>query len=222
MLIRLIPDSFIRKCIPKYFERKATPEVVIEDAERGGYEWNPALEEIKQELAFIKMVRGGRLNLLRYKLAHPRELLPRSRSGSRSRTSSVNLQTPNNEPAGDGSASIAPPSPDRRSLGRRRGRSRSNSAFGPAAAMAGIVAGSIAGWSPIDRRDGDAFGRFVPLSDRSELEATSGVEVHPDAKQDDPVLAGPEGSLKAPSQPPETSPIFGATLGVPEPGHRRA
>ena len=216
MIIRMIPDELVRKCIPAWLKRKAAPDVLISDEEQASYQWNPALEEIKEDLTFLKMVRGGRLNMLKYKLQHPRELLPRSRSGSRTRslTNSEMPRTPDNEQSielGSGQGP-APPTPDSRRSGRRRGRSRSNSAFGPAAAMAGVVAGSIAGWSPVERREGDGFARF-PLQDRSDLEGHRGVELHPDTKPEDPVLANPEDiGGKPPSQDPDTTPAPASPL----------
>ncbi|MCJ1479589.1 hypothetical protein MMC13_008275 [Lambiella insularis] len=207
--IRLIPDDGIRKLIPNFLRRKKTPEVFVSDEERH-YQWNPALEDIKEELAFLKMLRGGRIAVLRYKLSHPSQIFhPRSPTGSRSRSrASSQPQTPASEqPPEIGGGSPAPPTPDsRRSFQRRRGRSRSNSAFGPAAAMAGIIAGSIGGWSPIVGRDGE--GNIQQLHDRSDLEARDGVEIHPDTKPDDPILATPSSStyLMPPSQIKEISP----------------
>ena len=213
VLIRFIPDEFVNKLIPNFLRQKQTPEVFVSDEERH-YHWNPALEEIKEELAFLKMLRGGRVAVLKYKLSHPSEIFhPRSRSGSRSRTSSL-PQTPTGEQATEfGSGSPAPPTPDsRRSMNRRRGRSRSNSAFGPAAAMAGIIAGSIGGWSPIERRDAEGnFSNFAPLQNRSDLEARDGVEVHPGTDRNDPIIAGPlhNTHLMPPSQVSELSPSSG-------------
>ena len=221
ILIRCIPDDFIRKCIPKFLIRKKTPEVFVSDEERH-YQWNPALEEIKEELAFLKMVRGGRLNVLKYRLQHPSEIFrPRSRSGSRSRTSSI-PQTPTGERSSDAGGSPAPPTPEsRRSMQRRRTRSRSNSAFGPAAAMAGIIAGSIGGgWSPVVPQDGERdSSQFVPLHDRSELEARGGTEVHPDTSPSDPIIsnAAPQTHLQPPSQVPGQTPSFGQQLSPPTP-----
>jgi Ca2+-transporting ATPase len=214
ILIRLIPDGLVRKCIPEFLKPKAKPDLLVSDEELQ-YAWNPALEDIRQDLAFLKLVRGGRLNMLKYKLQHPRELIPRSRSGSRTRSPSGSMpHTPDNEQNNEaGAAGEKPPAtPDsRRSGNRRRGRSRSNSAFGPAAAMAGIVAGSIAGWSPIERREGDGFGR-LPVSDRSGLENSKGIEVHPDTKPSDPVLANPDDiGNKPPSQNTELTPALAAT-----------
>ena len=207
VVIRLIPDAWCRKLVPSWLHRRATPQVLVSDEERQ-IEWNPALVEIREELTFLKTLRGGRLNMLVYKLQHPREtLLARSRSNSR--TSSI-PQTPNFEQnEGDTSSSLAPPrTPDsRRSATRRRGRSRANSAFAPAAAMAGVVAGSIAGWSPIGRREEGNSVDFSHDRPRASIEEREGIEVHPNTKPDDPVIVrDPSASSEPPSQNPDTTP----------------
>lgn len=197
MIVRLIPDELVSKCVPAFFSRKRTPELVVSDED---YHWNQGLLEIRDELAFIKRVRGGRLSNLKFKMQHPKEAFAISRS-------SHSLPgTPNNGPANDHEGSPAPPTPN----SRRRGRSRSNSAFGPATVMAGIVAGSIAGWSPIDRKDGDndSFG-FSRNSRKEDIEAQEGIEVHPDTKSTDPILAPEPSEYRGPpSQNPETTPDF--------------
>ncbi|KAI4257138.1 MAG: hypothetical protein LQ352_001778 [Teloschistes flavicans] len=218
MLLRLVPDEYMGRMIPHWFSQKATPELRISDTEHQ-YEWNPALVEIKEELSFLKKLRGGRLNLLVYKLQHPREtLLPRSRSASR--TSSI-PPTPGGEREGSseyGGGGAAPPTPEsRRSTSRRFGRSRSNSAFGPAAAMAGIVAGSVAGWSPIGRRDDETSTAFSESRGRAELESREGVEIHPGTRAEDPVVAhNPAQHKDPPSQVPELTPELGQNLAPPE------
>ena len=185
VIVRLIPDEWVRKLIPTFFKRrKSAPDVLVSDEEQPSFQWNPALEEIKEELAFLKMIHGGRLRRLRHKLEHPRDFLPRSRSASRSRTDSVphtpvtgarnssnTHLAPPSTPGGAGnehgletslnSTTLAPPTPDsaRRSPHmRKRGRSHSSSTtFAPAAAMAGIVAGSIGGgFSPLGSGGGVA------------------------------------------------------------------
>ncbi|KAH7398221.1 calcium transporting P-type ATPase-like protein [Pyrenochaeta sp. MPI-SDFR-AT-0127] len=196
VIVRLIPDELVAKCIPNFFKRKRTPEVVISDED---YQWNQGMLEIRDELAFLRKVRGGRLSSLKFKVSHPKEIFTRSRS-------SYSLPgTPNNGAQQD-EGSPAPPTPN----SRRRGRSRSNSAFGPATVMAGIVAGSIAGWSPIDRGNGDndsiKFGRNVTKED---LEAQEGVEVHPDTKPNEPILTPDLNEFRGPpSQNVETTPDF--------------
>ncbi|KAH5326968.1 calcium-transporting ATPase [Parastagonospora nodorum] len=197
MIVRLVPDELVRKCIPNFFRRKNTPEVVISDED---YQWSQGLLEIRDELAFIKKVRGGRLSNLRFKMQHPKEAFTKSRS-------SQSLPgTPNNGPSNDHDGSPAPPTPN----SRRRGRSRSNSAFGPATVMAGIVAGSIAGWSPIDRNGGDNDSiRFSRNARKEDLEAQDGIEVHPDTKSTEPILAPDPSEYRGPpSQNTETTPEF--------------
>ena len=185
--------------------RNKNPEVVVSDEHRK-YQWNPALEEIREELTFLKTVRGGRLKNLKYKLQHPQEFLPRSRSSSRSRDHS----TPSSPGGDDGSASPQPPgTPDSRS--RRRTRSRSSSAFGPAAAMAGVVAGSVAGWSPIERPHDDSdSAKFPTNSPHGGLDSQDGIEVHPDTSEDDRVVRdySPAALKSPPSQNPDLIPFF--------------
>ena len=211
IIIRLIPDDLIRRCIPSWFIRKAKPKLLVSDEERQ-YEWNPALEEVREQLTFMKKLRGGRLNVLRYKLQHPVEtLLPRSRSrNGSSRSPSRNVsppQTPTNEQS-EAASTHPPRTPEsRKSPARRAPRSRSNSGFGPAAAMmaTGIVAGSIGGWSPIGRRSDEGL-RFA-ADGRSQLESQEGVAIHPDTDSRDPILSEKkDNSNGAPSQDPEISP----------------
>jgi Ca2+-transporting ATPase len=60
MIIRLVPDETIRKCIPSLFKRKRGRQIVlVED-----YRWNEGLLEVRDELAFIKKLRSGRLAAL--------------------------------------------------------------------------------------------------------------------------------------------------------------
>lgn len=198
VIIRLIPDELVRRCIPNFMKRKRTPEVVVSDE----FQWNQGLLEIRDELAFIKKVRGGRLENLKFKAQNPREIF------SRSRSSHSLPGTPNNGANNDAEGSPYPPTPDSR---RRRGRSRSNSAFGPATVMAGIVAGSVAGWSPIDRQNGSGGGDndSLKFSRKSDLEAAEGVEIHPDTKSTDPILAPQPSQYRGPpSQNPDTTPDF--------------
>ena len=212
VIIRLIPDELVRRCIPAWFKRRAKPKLMVTDEERQ-FEWNPALEEIREELTFLKMLRGGRLTVLRYKLQHPRELLlPSSRGGSsrsRSRTNSPPA-TPGGEQAGSEAGSHqAPPTPESRRSTAHKGlpRSRSGSAFGPAAAMAGVVAGSIAGWSPIGKRDEEAATGFSGSDGRSQLQNQDGVEVHPKTSAQDTVITQSlEHRNLPPSQIPEVTP----------------
>ncbi|KAH6614024.1 calcium transporting P-type ATPase-like protein [Boeremia exigua] len=195
MIVRLIPDELIRKCIPDFFKRKRNPEVVVTDDD---FEWNQGLLEIRDELAFIRKFRGGRLSDIKYKVSHPKEIF------SRSRTSFSHPSTPNNGAVEqEGSPAPTPSS-------RHRTRSRSNSAFGPAAVMAGIVAGSVGGWSPIGKDLSDTGSlKFSRNMGKDELEAQQGIEVHPQTKQSDPILAPDAHEYRGPpSQNMETTPNF--------------
>ncbi|KAJ5450061.1 Calcium-transporting ATPase 2 [Penicillium daleae] len=206
VIIRLIPDEFVSKLIPHGWHgrhQKKGPELVISDEDRR-YDWNPALEEIRDQLHFIKTVRGGRLRHIRHKLQHPQEFLPRSRSGSRSRESSIPA-TPNGD---NGSPPPGLSTPETRS--RRNTRSRSNSTFGPAAAMAGVVAGSIAGWSPIERNhdEGDSI-TFPANAVHGGLDRQQGIEIHPDTAADDRIVSEYSTNFKTPpSQNPDLIPFF--------------
>ncbi|EAU38925.1 hypothetical protein ATEG_00279 [Aspergillus terreus NIH2624] len=203
VIIRLFPDEFISRLIPRFWHRKKSPKLLVSDEDRR-YEWNPALEEIRDQLKFLKTVRGGRLRHLKHKLQHPEELLPRSRSNSRSRDDSIP-----GTPVGDGSSS--PPQPATPERSRRRTRSRSSSTFGPAAAMAGVVAGSIAGWSPIERApsgEGESF-KFDTNNPRAGLAKQQGIEIHPDTAADDQIVGDYLATSKTPpSQNPDLLPFF--------------
>jgi Ca2+-transporting ATPase len=83
-LIRLIPDAWISKAIDKVIpEALRRRRVRVEDTEGGSYDLSRALFDVRDDLAFLKRVRGGRINALKQTMKHPRELLQRSRSGSR-------------------------------------------------------------------------------------------------------------------------------------------
>ncbi|KAK5030133.1 plasma membrane calcium [Exophiala sideris] len=210
VIIRLLPDEMFAKLIPSLPRRKKpAPEFTLEDDEQQIRHWNPALEEIREELTFLKKIRGGRMSELAYKLQHPRDtFLPRSRSPSRSRSNSDIPQTPDGDQLTPDGASASPSTPERR---RQRARSTSNSVFGPAAAMAGIIAGSVAGgWSPIDRRSEEPETvRFTRARSHSGVEGTAGMEIHPATPADDPVFAQelPKTGVP-PSQDPDLAPHF--------------
>jgi Ca2+-transporting ATPase len=216
VIIRLIPDEFIRKLVPTFHRRKKRPELVVSDEDRPRFEWNPALEEIRDQLSFFKQLRGGRLKNLAHKLQHPEEFLPRSRSGSRSRENSV-PGTPVGGDSTDGSPPL-PATPESRS--RKRTRSRSNSIFSPAAAMAGVVAGSIAGWSPIERpAEGEPL-KF-DLNSSGGLNRQPGIEVHPDTAPDVNIVGDYQPTATTPpSQNPDLIPYFENAPPAREPSNR--
>lgn len=213
VIIRLIPDELLSRFIPSIPNRKKpSPKLIVEDDDDQIQQWNPALEEIRDELTFLKKVRGGRMSELAYKLQHPRQtFLPRSRSPSRSREE-PRLELPQT-PTGQEAAVVelvegSPKTPEKN---RRRARSSSNSVFGPAAAMAGIIAGSVAGgWSPRERGPEEMESiHFTRSRSASGVEGTKGIEIHPDTKQDDPVFATDfQRSKVPPSQRADLAPHF--------------
>lgn len=180
--IRCVPDELVRKFVPEFLLRSddatATPELTIEDAEEQSTIPKP-LTDVREELSFLKKMKGGRINNLRFKVNQAKDnFISRSRSGSRSRSNSV----ANTGDAED--ASSAPPTTAESRKRGRAGRSRSNSALGATTVMAGIIAGSVAGWSPVERPHDDAGW----ARGRADLEATPGVELHPGTRPSDNVI----------------------------------
>jgi Ca2+-transporting ATPase len=206
--IRLIPDELILRVIPDYLkQRPKGPQVTISDEEEH-FRFPRPLAEVKEELSFLKRVKGGRLNNLKFAIQEKRdEWLPRSRSGSRSRSNSI-PQTPN---GGDSTREDSFPTNPTPESSRKRGRSnrsRSNSALGATTVMAGIIAGSIAGWSPIERNYNDNESmRYSRSKGRQELESRDDVEIHPATREDDHIITEDPHHLGAPpSQIPDVTP----------------
>ncbi|KAI2610283.1 calcium-translocating P-type ATPase [Hypoxylon fragiforme] len=172
MVIRLIPDELVRKCIPESLKKKSgLPGLTISDEEFNDYP--EVLADVRDELAFLKKLKGGRLNNLKFAVRHPREaFIAKTRSPSHSRSNSIRVpQTPTRE---DSFSSPSPaPTPDSRKRSRSI-RSRSNSALGAPTVMAGIIAGSVAaGWSPVERTGDRDFPAPRPMPSplsNSELE----------------------------------------------------
>ncbi|KAK8130961.1 Calcium-transporting ATPase 2 [Apiospora sp. TS-2023a] len=178
-IIRLIPDSLLASLVPEQFKRKSPrlPGLTVSDEERFNY-YPAAFTEVRDELAWLKRIKGGRLNNLKFAMQHPREMLlnrSRSKSPVHSRSNSVsNKPFPPSTPVREDSVgSMAPtPTPDSRKRSRSM-RSRSNSALGAPTVMAGIIAGSIAaGWSPVERNGDDSNAgqppRPSPLSQQQQ------------------------------------------------------
>jgi Ca2+-transporting ATPase len=178
VIIRLIPDEFVAKLLPGFMSRKRNAAPVYVSAD-DRFEWNRGIEEIRQELSFLKMVRGGRLNQLTFRRHDIR--------GSMKENFSHIFRS-------GGSHSDFPPSPTGehppQTSGTKRRRSRSNSAFAATVVMPSIIAGSVGGWSPIEKAPSpstDGTGS-LPFSSRGDLESQSGVAVHPDTAKNDPVV----------------------------------
>ncbi|OLN87254.1 Calcium-transporting ATPase 2-like protein 3 [Colletotrichum chlorophyti] len=100
VLIRLIPDAlfvaivrpfaWVWSKIPKWKRKKKTDE---EDAEHlGGVK--DALMEIRDDLAFLKRIKGGRISQISEVIMKPREYRERTRSRSGSRSSSRHSASP--------------------------------------------------------------------------------------------------------------------------------
>ncbi|CAK7226831.1 plasma membrane calcium [Sporothrix curviconia] len=103
VLIRCVPDTWVEKLVPAFVKRwyarraakkrEQVPDVTVSDPytydERFDY-YPEALGDVRDELAWLKRLRGGRLNNLKFAIQHPRETfaIPRSRSPSHSRSNS--------------------------------------------------------------------------------------------------------------------------------------
>lgn len=210
MAIRLIPDSFVAKLIPESFKKRSNglPGLTVSDEERFNY-YPTALAEVRDELAWLKKIKGGRINNLKFAMKHPREFMAATslKSPSHSRSNSMRIpQTPTRE---DSMGSVAVPTPDSRRRSRSM-RSRSNSALGAPTVMAGIIAGSVAaGWSPIEKSGERDFGQPArptpsPLSQRKD----SGMQAAP--------IFTEEPENMEPDQGPSSSPDV-PKLSVPQP-----
>jgi P-type Ca2+ transporter type 2C len=175
-VIRLIPDELILKLVPGYMNRRPQrPELFISDVEEH-FRFPKPLADVREELSFLKKVKGGRLNNLRFAMQQTRDtFLTHSRSGSRSRSNSI-PQTPEYERDDSFGSPVS-------TVTHKRGRSvrsRSNSALGATTVMAGIIAGSVAGWSPIERTQGDSDSMpFSRPRAKSDLETRGEAVTHP-------------------------------------------
>ncbi|KAK0385252.1 hypothetical protein NLU13_7728 [Sarocladium strictum] len=160
VIIRLIPDSVLIALVPAFLKRRArkVPGLTISDEDMAMYP--EPLADVRGELHFIKRMKGGRLNNLKFAIAHPKEAfeLQRSRSPSHSRDNS--FQGPRTPPRGDSFGDL-PHTPESRTRSRSN-RSRSNSALGAPTVMAGLVAAGVAaGWSPVGRDQDASDGAWM-------------------------------------------------------------
>lgn len=186
-VLRLIPDEFLAKLVPSWMHRKPHHGATIYASNEDRFQWNEGIEAVREELSFLKTIRGGRLNQLKFSRPDLRRLLPGASKNNSTQPSFFE----------DFSSETGTKPPATSSSSRRR-RSRSNSAFAAAALVPSLVAGSIGGWSPIERQ---GEGENATFGNRQNLEATEGLSVHPATDKDDKVLADQpkEGDL-APSQ----------------------
>jgi len=125
VLIRLVPDAWFAKLIPDWMLRKDQPNVYATNNER--FEWSKPYMDVHDELTFLKTIRGGRINQLKWRGRRAVEKVPGLRP------------------------SAAPTTEKEETPGEMvRRRSRSNSAFGTVVAvMPGMLASGI-GSSPVD------------------------------------------------------------------------
>lgn len=183
IVIRLIPDSLCEKLVPESLKRRNSkvPEFTIEDEER--FEHYPApFADVRDELTFMKKLKGGRINNLKFAMKHPREtFIAKYKSPSHSRSNSIHMPstpsrensfTSNKNSPNPGNGGLATPDSRKQS---RSIRSRSNSALGASMLMTGLVAGSIgaAGWSPVERQ-GDWQQFPAPKPSPSPLGSSAG------------------------------------------------
>ncbi|EEY19509.1 calcium-transporting ATPase [Verticillium alfalfae VaMs.102] len=151
VLIRLFPDSIVRTCahwvdrhmpripMPKFLKRKKNKS--DEETQNGV---GTAFQGIRDDLLFLKRIRGGRIYLVGDAIVHPVEAVRRTRS--RSRTGGSNSE--------DERSSMSP----------------MRSAMGSAVGMPGIIAASIGGLSPIERQPSTSSG----MNDSTPLQEEKG------------------------------------------------
>lgn len=191
VIIRLIPDALLERLVPSFLKRRSRSNLpgltVSDDEERVASYYPPPLADVHDQLAFLKRMKGGRLNNLKFAMAHPRETFMPKKTPSHSRENSKSsIRIPQTPVREDSFGNHSPvPTPDSRRRSRSQ-RSRSNSVLGAATVMSGIVAGSIAaGWSPIERR-GDDFDKFPRPSNsglRNETSSNSQSDSQPSGTQ---------------------------------------
>ncbi|KAJ4293887.1 plasma membrane calcium [Collariella sp. IMI 366227] len=187
VIIRLIPDELLVRLIPESLKRRAhskVPGVTISDDDERFNAYPEVLGDVGGELAWLKRVKGGRLNNLKFAMQHPREtFLPRrSPAHSREHSRSNSVQRIPMTPTREDSFSSVNGGPDSRRRSRSN-RSRSNSALGAATVMTGIVAGSIAAGRSVLGEQGSGGMTDEPLE-------MDGVE-REQPKQDVPILSVP-------------------------------
>lgn len=191
VVIRLIPDELVAKIAPRWMSRKAGSKIYVSNEDR--FQWNQGIEDIREELTFLKLVRGGRLNQLNFRRHNMKQNLSHMFRGSKSEGIPM---TPTGE-----EGSFVPSSPS----SNRRKRARSNSAFAAAAMVPSIVAGSIGGWSPVER-PGEGSIKFPGTRVFGDLEPQEGVGARPGTNSNEPSVPGVLAqSSQQPALTPESS-----------------
>ncbi|CAN6661635.1 calcium-transporting ATPase 2 [Trichomonascus vanleenenianus] len=185
VVIRLIPNRWVVALVPRplvRFLRRSLrigrPKVTVEDeeadigagsiADPSRYRWNPAIEQVREQLQFIKRVKGGRLSNLKFRPRKMYEtwkeaLSPGGSTTSVNDTASSTMYSPTTTTMGSpmlGGDTNAPAIPHSEvdehgflavpstPTGRTRGYSSGSSTIAPLTMIPGIIGGAIAGWSP--------------------------------------------------------------------------
>lgn len=181
MLIRSVPDWIVIKLFPtRVFQfimrnflrigRKkdndddmVPPRADEENSVGVSYRWHPAIEQVREQLVFIKKLRGGRMSNLQFKPKQMYDSWKDSRSPSPSpggasspylysptlggsSASTHSRQQPSNTSIADNNGLLSVP--DQRS----RRHSSSSSTIGAMAMVPTIVGGAVAGWSPSEEQ----------------------------------------------------------------------
>ena len=202
-LIRLIPNELIKIFIPrKLLVRKRKTAII--DEERFTEEWNPVIDEVRDELWFIKTVRNKRrLGSIGVPKRAIRMFIPNLKDDSSSQQ----------RPSTPGSSNSGPSSPSPSASERRKGHSRSSSTIKPATMVPALVATSMM-WTPSSpATEARAAGAFSMPMNREDLENTEGVEFHKDTDPNDPIIGEEAASYnplelnrpRAPSEKSESS-----------------
>lgn len=184
MIIRLVPDAVMAKMVPSFLKNRTSrgPNVLVSDPE-AFQKYPPEYQDVRDELEFIKMIKGGRLTNLKFAIQHPRQRFTHSRNSSYSRMSTTAggaPSTPLGAPAStttpsavtptavssekpEAAAENAAPAATESRRRSRSTRSRANSALGAPTVMAGIIAAGVAAsWSPVEKIDDDSTKDNVP------------------------------------------------------------
>lgn len=167
--LRTIPDAWVAKLYPAWldkivktvtFQRKKKRDIDSEMTVGYEYRWNPAIEHVRNELQFLKKVRGGRLSALKFRTTDmfarksvspsPSPLAsPSVSDGSASPTSTVAPNSPYLTGQGNlGPYLTVPGTPSRGPNMRRRSSDTSGSSIAALTMVPVVVSGAIGGWSP--------------------------------------------------------------------------
>jgi P-type Ca2+ transporter type 2C len=184
-IIRLIPNEFIKIFIPhKLLVRKKKTAII--DEEKIVDEWNPAIDDVRDDLMFIKRLRSKRrLGTIGNPKKAIRRLIP---SSSPKDSTKDDNSSHHRRPSTPGVSDTGPASPSPSPSDSKRSRSRSNSAFRPATMVPALVATSMM-WSPSSPSDNRRTEDLFPVTmSREDLEKVEGIEFHKDTDPNDPIV----------------------------------